>query len=418
MMNIFRLAIILLFNLPLSSAFAADYEKPPSIPFNTAFPDVAIKGEHYSVKSSVPTDGFLTRAVIKSEFGEFVALGPGMLEIRLHEIDALVKLRTFEASDEFQRGAKESAQEKMSSLKQVYDKPKEAAAGISKGVSRFFKRSYRATKTGVQTFNDVVNDRSPGAVEGAGAMLPGSAQSQALPDGESKYKKAAKASGSTAVNILGFDDSRRKLAKRLGVDPYTTNPVLDEKLDEVTWSIFAGDFGIDLATSLIPGSIVITTSGLVTNWDIDRLLRHRAYPLSYQAALTAAMEALGKVDGHKDIMPLALSVQTVDQARFVVNTLHMLQRYHETVQELKKIEVLGTVFATTVNDTIIVAAPVDYVSWSEKLDRFSGRDRFLSQPHELYIAGTMSAMANEQLSKRSWIIHQNSEIFSSISKVK
>ena len=443
MMNIFRLAIILLFNLPLSSAFATDYEKPPSIPFNTAFPDVAIKGEHYSVKSSVPTDGFLTRAVIKSEFGEFVALGPGMLEIRLHEIDALVKLRTFEASDEFQRGAKESAQEKMSSLKQVYDKPKEAAAGISKGVSRFFKRSYRATKTGVQTFNDVVNDRSPGAVEGAGAMLPGSAQSQALPDGESKYKKAAKASGSTAVNILGFDDSRRKLAKRLGVDPYTTNPVLDEKLDEVTWSIFAGDFGIDLATSLIPGSIVITTSGLVTNWvwdtppgdlrvkiektllglgvsqeDIDRLLRHRAYPLSYQAALTAAMEALGKVDGHKDIMPLALSVQTVDQARFVVNTLHMLQRYHETVQELKKIEVLGTVFATTVNDTIIVAAPVDYVSWSEKLDRFSGRDRFLSQPHELYIAGTMSAMANEQLSKRSWIIHQNSEIFSSISKVK
>lgn len=443
MMNIKRLAIILLFNLPLSSAFATDYEKPPSIPFNTAFPDVAIKGEHYSVKSSVPTDGFLTRAVIKSEFGEFVALGPGMLETRLHEIDALAKLQTFEASDEFQRGAKESAQEKMSSLKQVYDKPKEAAAGISKGVSRFFKRSYRATKTGVQTVNDVYHNRTPGSIEGAGAELPGSQKSQALPDGESKYKKAAKASGSTAVNILGFDDSRRKLAKRLGVDPYTTNPVLDEKLDEVTWSIFAGDFGIDLATSLIPGSIVITTSGLVTNWvwdtppgdlrvkiektllglgvsqeDIDRLLRHRAYPLSYQAALTAAMEALGKVDGHKDIMPLALSVQTVDQARFVVNTLHMLQRYHETVQELKKIEVLGTVFATTVNDTIVVAAPVDYVSWSEKLDRFSGRDRFTSQPHELYIAGTMSKMANEQLSKRSWIIHQNSEIFSSISKVK
>ena len=71
------------------------------------------------------------------------------------------------------------------------------------------------------------------------------------------------------MNILGFDDSRRKLAKRLGVDPYTTNMVLDEKLDEVTWSIFAGDFGIDVATSLIPGSIVVTTSSLVTNWVWD-----------------------------------------------------------------------------------------------------------------------------------------------------
>jgi len=428
--------ILLVLNLGLSSAFAADYESPPSIPFDKVFPDVAIKGDNYSVAPSVPTDGFLTRAVIDSEFGEFVALGPGMLEIRLHEIDALVKLQTFEASDEFQRGAKESAQEKLSGLKQVYEKPKEAAAGISAGVSRFFKRSYRATKTGVQTINDVVHDRTPGSIEGAGAKLPGNQQSQALPDSESKYKKAAKASGSTAVNILGFDDSRRKLAKRLSVDPYTTNPVLDEKLDEVTWSIFAGDFGIDVATSLIPGSIVVTTSSLVTNWvwdtppgdlrvkieqtllgigvsqeDVDRLLRHRAYPLSYQAALTAAMEAMGEVNGHENTMPLALSVQTVDQARFVVNTMRMLQRYHETVQPLREIDVQGTIFAITDKDTMVIAAPVDYVSWSEMLDRFSANDRFSSKPRELYIAGTMTTMASEQLSKRGWIVHQNSDLF-------
>lgn len=428
--------ILLVLNLGLSSAFAADYESPPSIPFDMVFHEVAIKGDNYSVAPSVPTDGFLTRAVIDSEFGEFVALGPGMLEIRLHEIDALVKLQTFEASDEFQRGAKESAQEKLSGLKQVYEKPKEAAAGISAGVSRFFKRSYRATKTGVQTINDVVHDRTPGSIEGAGAKLPGNQQSQALPDSESKYKKAAKASGSAAVNILGFDDSRRKLAKRLGVDPYTTNPVLDEKLDEVTWSIFAGDFGIDVATSLIPGSIVVTTSSLVTNWvwdtppgdlrvkieqtllgigvsqeDVDRLLRHRAYPLSYQAALTAAMEAMGEVNGHENTMPLALSVQTVDQARFVVNTMRMLQRYHETVQPLREIDVQGTVFAITDKDTMVIAAPVDYVSWSEMLDRFSANDRFSSKPRELYIAGTMTTMASEQLSKRGWIVHQNSDLF-------
>ena len=428
--------IFLVLNLGLSSAFAADYQSPPSIAFDKVFPDVAIKGEHYSDAPSVETDGFLTRTVIKSEFGEFIALGPGMLEIRLNEIDALAKLKTFEASDEFQRGAKESAQQKMSSLKQIYDKPKEAVAGISEGVSRFFKRSYRATKTGVQTVNDVIHDKTPGSIEGAGANLPGSAQSQALPDSESKYKKAAKASGSTAVNILGFDDSRRKLAKRLGVDPYTTNPVLDEKLDEVTWSIFAGDFGIDLATSLIPGSIVITTSGLVTNWvwdtppgdlrvkieqtllrlgvsqeDIDRLLRHRSYPLSYQAALTAAMEAMDTVERHEDIMPLALSVVTVDQARFVVNSLRMLQRYHETVQPLKEFGVQGTVFAATKNDTLVVAAPVDYVSWTEMLDRFSANDRFSSKPRELHIAGMMSETAADIVRQRGWVIHQDSNLF-------
>ncbi|MEA1888938.1 MAG: hypothetical protein U9N50_04050 [Pseudomonadota bacterium] len=436
LVNLTRAAVLA---LVLTPAWATDYEKPPTLSAAKVFPGTPLKGKHYTIESKVRTDGFLTGAEIKSEFGNFVALGPGMLEIRLHEIDALVKLKTFEASEEFQRGAKASANEKWEGLKQVYDKPKEAAAGISKGVSRFFKRTVRASKTGVQTVNDAYHGRTPGSIEGAGANLPGKAQSQALPESESKYKKAAKASGSTAVNILGFDDSRRKLAKRLGVDPYTTNPILDEKLDEVTWSIFAGDFGIDLATSLIPGSIVVTTSSLVTNWvwdtppgdlrvkieqtllksgisqeDVDRLLRHRAYPLSYQAALTSALDALGKVDGHEDIMPLVLSVTTVDQARFVVNTMRMLKRYHETVEPLNFIAVQGTVYATNTKGSIVITAPADYVSWSEMMDNFSGQKKFTGQKHELHIAGSMSEMAKSHFEERGWELHENSSLFANL----
>lgn len=422
-------------------ALSADYEKPPELSTMELFPGVPLKGEHYSLKSTVPTDGFLTRAVIKSEFGEFTAVGPGMLKVRLHELDALAKLQTFEASKEFQRGAKESADEKWEALKQVYDKPKEAVTGISAGVSRFFKRTYRASKTGIQTVNDVAHNRTPGASDSdeAGANLPGKSQSQALPDGESKYEKAARASGSAAVNILGFQDSRRKLAKRLGVDPYTTNPVLDEKLNEITWSIFAGDFGIDMATSLIPGSIVVTTSSLVTNWvwdtppgdlrvkieqvllginisqdEVDRLLRHRAYPLSYQAALTYALEILGEVKGVESVMPLALSVTTVDQARFVVNSVRMLQEYHETVQPLEALNVQGTVFATDNQGRLIVAAPVDYVSWSEVADRFSRNKMLSGRKPDLYIAGRLSEVTKNRLIERGWTTHENSNLFTTL----
>lgn len=132
--DVFAVAIILL--TILTPAMAADYEKPPSLPAAEVYPGIPLKGEHYTIDPSVPTDGFLTRAVIKSEFGDFVAVGPGVLETRLHEIDALVKLQTFEASEEFQRGAKDSANEKWESLKQMVDQPKEAAAGLSAGVSR------------------------------------------------------------------------------------------------------------------------------------------------------------------------------------------------------------------------------------------------------------------------------------------
>lgn len=423
----------------LLPVWAAEYETPSAIVAETLFPDVLLQGKHYTIESPVPTDGFITRAVIKSEFGDFVAIGPGMLEMRLHEIDALVKLQTFEASEEFQGGAKDSATEKWEGLKQVFENPKEAASGISAGVGRFFKRTYRASKTGVQTVVDVAHDQSPGSIEGAGANLPGTGQSLALPDTESKYKKAAKASGNTAVNILGFEDSRRKLAKRLAVDPYTTNVILDEKLDEVTWSIFAGDVGIDLATSLIPGAIVVSTSNLVTNWvwdtppgdlrvkiedtllaagatqeDVDRLLRHRAYPLSYQAALTSAINGLANVEGHEDIMPLALSVTTVDQARFVVDSMRMLFRYHETILPLQSIAVSGMVTATNIKDSVVIAAPVDYLSWSEKLDMFSKNHTNSDEEHELYIAGTMTKMAKKQLKERGWELHENSNLFDRI----
>lgn len=435
--DVFAVAIILL--TILTPAMAADYEKPPSLPAAEVYPGIPLKGEHYTIDPSVPTDGFLTRAVIKSEFGDFVAVGPGVLETRLHEIDALVKLQTFEASEEFQRGAKDSANEKWESLKQMVDQPKEAAAGLSAGVSRLFKRSYRAAKTGVQTVDDVVHDRKPGSTDGGGANLPGKTQTQALPEGNSKYEKAAKASGSAAVNMLGFDNSRRKLAKRLGVDPYTTNPVLDEKLDEITWSIFAGDFGIDVATSLIPGSIVVSTSSLVTNWvwdappgdlrvkieavlldlrinqdHVDRLLRHRSYPLSYQAALTFALKSLGDVQGLEQIMSLALSVNSIDQARFVVNSLRMLKQYHETVQALEVLHVQGTIFASDDKGRLIIAAPVDYLSWIDVVDKFSGNRKLSGQRPELYIAGAISELANKQLMLRGWTIHQNSELFTTI----
>ena len=416
---------------------ASDFELPPTLFVQMLFPNIALTGDHYMVQKEVPTDGFLTRTVIKSDFGEFVAVGPGMLQVRISEIDALAKLETLKASEEFKLVSMESAGEKAQAFKQLYERPKETAAGIGKGVSRFFKRTTRAVKTGIQTADDVYHDRTPGGgdVAGQGAKLPGKATEEAGASGESKYQKAAAASGDAAVNILGFDNSRRKLAKRLGVDPYTTNPVLDEKLDEVTWSIFAGDLGIDIATSLIPGSIVITTSTLVTDWvwetppgdlivkieqtllglgvdqrEVDRLLRHRSYPLSYQAAFTSAMEKLEKVDGITSVMPLALTVTSVGQARFVVNTLRMLAEYHTTQQPLKRITVDGTVLAQNAGDVNVIVAPVDYLSWTSVLDAFVNNNEFDKGDKELHIAGTMTDVTKMKLKGLGWSLSENSPL--------
>ncbi len=117
-------------------------------------------------------------------------------------------------------------------------------------------------------------------------------------------------------------------------------------------------------------------------------------------------------------MTLALSVTTVDQARFVVNSMRMLQQYHKTVQSLKSIDVQGTVFATSANGSIVITAPVNYLSWSKELDKFSSNKKFSGKKHEVWIAGTMSETAREQLKERDWEVHERSKLFTRIATPK
>lgn len=45
---------------------------------------------------------------------------------------------------------------------------------------------------------------------------------------------------------LGFGSAKRALAARLGVDPYSGNPVLRERLDKLAWAATVGKLGVDL----------------------------------------------------------------------------------------------------------------------------------------------------------------------------
>jgi hypothetical protein len=53
--------------------------------------------------------------------------------------------------------------------------------------------------------------------------------------------------------LIGFSDTKRKMAIKLGVDPYSTNPVLQHELDGIAWASFAGGSTFYLATLPIGG---------------------------------------------------------------------------------------------------------------------------------------------------------------------
>ncbi|WP_171208163.1 MULTISPECIES: hypothetical protein [unclassified Ruegeria] len=244
-MNLVK-AIPAAFLFVTSAALCAEYEEPPELSAQETVQDLPLSTETYRIEGQVPTDGFMAIYRIDTAFGQFSASGPGMLQARLTEIQALAALDHIQNDQQFIDAAEETAGETFENLRQFAKQPKETLKGVPEGIGRFFKRTGRSAKTGLQKLGDVREGNLPGVDPENVSNLPGgSADQHASPQG-SFTENVARAGGDVAVNILGFDKQRRRLAKELGVDPYTTNQLLAARLDEVTWAAFAG--GLCLCT--------------------------------------------------------------------------------------------------------------------------------------------------------------------------
>lgn len=404
------------------------YEEPPILKASELLPPDWLHGTHYFIQPQVPTDGFLTQVTIKSDYGVFHTQGPGILGIRLREIDALAALDRLEEGGQFVSGVTDSAGDTGSNLRQLFEEPGTTLAGIPKGIQRFFQRSARTAKTAQQKRE---NAQEPVTSEAA-SDIPGGDQITA-------HKDSKGADGDTSIaaaNALGFDESRRQLAKRLGVDPYTTNPVLAERLNEVAWAAFAGQVSVRVATMFVPGGLILSTSNRLTElvWDsrpgdlqleieqtlreigvdqasIDQLLSHRWYSLSMQTAVAWALKKLEGVNGRANVMPLVLDVSSEAQARFVVQSLLMTGRAHHMLSPLREVKVAWTLVATDVAGDTLVAAPVDYLSWNPRLEAFVKRFPPGTVRRRLHVAGVITAFARLKLEEHGWEVVENSNLF-------
>lgn len=434
-MNFVKAFPIVLLFLP-TVAFSAEYEAQPILSAQESVQDVPLATEIYRIDEQVPTDGYMATYRIETQFGQFSASGPGMLQARLAEIRALAALDHIQNDQQFIDAAEDTAGETFENLRQFAKQPKETLKGVPEGVGRFLKRTGRSAKTGLQKLGDVREGNLPGVDPETTSNLPGgSPDSQAGPQG-SFTENVARASGDVAVNILGFDKQRRRLAKELGVDPYTTNQLLATRLDEVTWAAFAGGLGVNVLTSLVPGGLVLSSSSRLSDWvwdtapgdlrvqveetllsvgvprdQVDRFLRHSYYTLSMQAVVADSLKSLEGVQGRADVLPLILSVGSEGQARFLVQTLDMFRTYHVTKESLSQLRVQGTIIGVGGSSNSVVMAPVDYLSWTETLDAFSANLTEATEgPIVLFVSDEMSGLATDSLKTRGWTVAETGQI--------
>jgi hypothetical protein len=405
------LMIMALMLLGVGAAHAqapAGYETEPVLNAKDLAVPELLKGPHFTVDPKVPVKGFLERFTIRSTYGTFQANGLRMLPIRVNEVEAIAKLDELSKTKEFAEAAGQAIARPVTSTVNMIVHPVETITGFPDGVGRLFDRIELGTERVYQAAT--APDQSGGA----------------------RAEEASKRVGMATITALGFEKERRDLAKSLGVDPYTTNPVLAEKLTNAAWVAFSGRMVIQTATSiLVPYSMAmsamtITNSSIydtpaadlvnaataiftetgATKQQVQALVQNPQYSLTVLTDLAIAIRRLQGVPGRDAVLIFAAAARTQPETRFMAGAVGMLARYHESVAPIAQVSAPGPILGRTAGGALVVPMPVDYIAWIKRVAQFPQRPDIQAPEHVGFVSGRLSPLAEKEFTKRGWKLYE------------
>jgi hypothetical protein len=403
------LLTLVILHLTATALPAQRFEKPPTLPAEVLVPATLLSGDGFRVQKQVPTDGLMAHFTLQSEVGTFQANSIEMLKIRVAEIPAIIELTKTSKSKVFAQSVATNAVRPVKAAGQMVMHPVDTVKGIPAGVGRFF-----------------------GRVGLAGTKLKEAVtEPEEAPAGQ-KAGQFASTAGQTTRNIFGYEQERRELAKRLHVDPYTTNPVLSKQLDDFALTAFRAHVGVTTTMAIfIPGSTAITATRIVSTWvwdtpradlivRVEKILQHLnvpattiktfmgnpVFPLSVQTAFVTNLERLSGVPGTVNAVTLASTAQSEEQARFLTDSVGMLVRYNDTQTAIRRLIVRRAIIGQDRNGSVVVQAPVDYVSWTELVSNFAHRSDLATSRRTIWLTGQLSPLARQNFRTLGWTVNE------------
>jgi hypothetical protein len=354
-----KLATIVLLPVTL---LAQHFEEPPLLSAAAILkPEYAV-----GVRDAVPTYGGRNGYLIDSDFGIFEADGNAMLMRRIREIAAIARLREVSKTDEFRNALEAAAKSPVLVAKGLIEHPVSTVTGLPKGLFKFMNRAGQGIKVRTQG-----RERS-------------------------EYED------SNAAQFIGFSKAKRDVALKLGVDPYSSNEVLQRELNAISWAAFAGKMTFTLATAPVSAGagFALTATGVtdafeqairdqspgdlrlaslkrllasgVGRADAEAFLNKPAFSPSVQTALVLHLEALSGVANRTSFLRLADTQSTSEgDALFFSETSRLLAQIHTGGRTLARLDVLGGLpVALDAEGNVVVALEWDYAAWTQSAASF------------------------------------------------
>jgi hypothetical protein len=361
-------------------------------------------GPNYRLTPTVRTFDFLNDFIAMSDYGVFEARSDAMLRRLLREIPAITALRKISTSDAYAKALAQAALGPVRGIQGLVTDPVQTVRNVPNAIFDVFSRV------------------------GQGINTAASGNKTAYED-------------SAAAQLLQMSSYKRDYARQLGVDPYSTNPVLQKELDSVSWAAAAGNLTVGAAT-MVAGGPVATALSAARNLDqaasiiasqppAELAIRDRAamnrmgidnglaqqfmaqqqFSPRHKYILLTALDAMGGTTGRAALVQVAIEAPSEEWALFYQQMAELLDGYNDRTAPIVSLERFNRlVLARDQNGKALIIAPIDYLIWNERAEAAAaaisksmqlkpGEDKF-----ELWITGTASPLFKQEAQSRGVVV--------------
>jgi hypothetical protein len=376
------------------------YEAPPKFSATALLGAAGVKGANYQIAEAVRTEEYFHEFTFSSTYGSFEAIGRTQVPVRIQEITALAALEEVSKTEVFLAAAGQSVVNIGKGAAAAVKDPEATVKGLGAGIKRFGvnlgRRAERATASGGDKSGD-----------------EGSAASNA------------------ASSVLGVNAAMRRWARKVGVDPYTTNEVLRKALDDIAKVDAAGSIATKVAVP-VPGVVGMTAAVGDIVWGKDpeevrkinekglqtlgvtpsvakALFNNRWFTLTYQTRFISALRVVN-VGGVADYVHSAAGSTSEREALFFVESAEMLQEWHAREPASRILSDSRALVAAFASGRARALLPLDWIRWTadtqKALTQVAARARqeLKATQLELVLTGRVSERVQRELPKVGWSI--------------
>jgi len=400
------------------------FEPSPRMRSADLLPGLPLVGPDYQVARRAQVVDYFGQFSLRSSVGILTADGAQVLRLRVREIDAIKALDRVTPTQVFNQAVVRGVEKPVGAVRQVAAEPGATASGLPNGIGRYLHRVALNLRDLALDLNDAARD-----------AIADEDDNEGQGNQSSNTDKAAKITKAAALRYIGYNKARRDIARQVGVDPYSTNPLLVERLDRLAWASWSGAKLVGLSIGLIGGvagqALGYTRDAYELVWELppedlkrrnllvleeigiggkrarDLIRRGKRFTLTQQTEFVELLRLPLFEPARKALFDLALAAEREVHARFLIDAMRLLIAADKNEAAGARATVVGTSPALRRPDgSFVVALPVDYVHWTAEIAQFAWRDDLIGRKNVLLVTGSLSPLALESFSQAGWTIRE------------